>query len=125
MLGIGIIMASAMIVSIRVLMGTSACAAPPPGADLSIAPWFRSLKQPGSGAVCCDIADCRNHPVQADGERYLVWYEGSWLDVPNQAVSDRTDNPTGDYVTCIQRDHWTSGVPDGPRVLCLVRPPRM
>jgi hypothetical protein len=43
--------------------------------------------------------------------------------VPAEAVSDRTDNPTGDYVTCIQRDHWTNGEPDGPRVLCLLKAP--
>jgi hypothetical protein len=45
--------------------------------------------------------------------------------VPTEAVLDRTDNPTGDYVVCIQRDHWTSGVPDGPCILCLVKAPRM
>src|SRR5215471_7027643 len=65
------------------LIAAPAVAAPPPGADMSLAPWFHSLHVP---------------------------------------VSDRDDNPTGDYVTCIQRDHWTSGVPDGPRVLCLFKP---
>ena len=124
--GAGIIVAVAMMITANnVLTNAPANGAPPPGADVTLAPWFRTLKQPDSGAQCCDIADCRNYPVQPDGERYQVWYEGRWLGVPNEAVSDRTDNPTGDYVTCVQRDHWTSGVPDGPRVLCLFRPPRM
>jgi hypothetical protein len=100
----------------------------PPNADPSLAPWFKSLRLPGTGnegTKCCDIADCRNHPVQPDGEHYRVFYEDRWLIVPPEVVSDRTDNPTGDYVTCIQRDHWTSGVHDGPIVRCLIRPPRM
>src|SRR3984957_20120383 len=100
----------------------------PPNADPSLAPWFKSLRLPGTGnegTKCCDIADCRNHPVQPDGEHYRVFYEDRWLIVPPEVVSDRTDNPTGDYVTCIQRDHWTSGVHDEPIVPCLIRPPRM
>ena len=102
--------------------------AAPPNADLRLAPWFKSLRLPGTGeygVLCCDIADCRNYPVRADGQHYLVLYDDRWLVVPADAVSDRTDNPTGDYVTCIQRDHWTNAVPDGPIVRCLIKPPRM
>jgi hypothetical protein len=103
--------------------------AAPPNADPSLAPWFSSLRLPGTdnnkGQKRCDIADCRNHPVQADGEYYRVFYDGRWLIVPSEAVSDRIDNPTGDYVTCIQRDHWTDGIHDGPIIRCLIRPPRM
>jgi hypothetical protein len=106
------------------LMAAYASAAPPPGADLTLAPWFRSLRVPGNGNFCCDISDCRHYPVNADGSRYHVFYENRWLTVPPEAVSDRMDNPTGDYVTCIQRDHWTDGVADGPRVLCLFRASR-
>ena len=69
------------------------------------------------------MSDCRNYPVQADGTHYQVFFDGRWLIVPNGAVSDRTDNPTGNYVTCIQRDHWTNGEPDGTRVLCLFKAP--
>ena len=106
------------------LIATSAFAAPPPGADMSLAPWFHSLRVPGTGNLCCDISDCRHYPVRADGTHYQVLFESRWLTVPSEAVSDRFDNPTGDYVTCIQRDHWTNGEPDGPRVLCLFKAPR-
>lgn len=103
-----------------------AFAAPPPGADTTLAPWFRSLQVPNtnSKALCCDISDCRHYPVRADGTHYQVLYEDRWVIVPTEAVSDRADNPTGDYVTCIQRDHWTDGESDGPRVLCLFKAPR-
>ena len=68
--------------------------AAPRNADPSLAPWFSSLRLPGTddrGPTCCDVDDCRNHPVQADGEPYRVFYEGRWLIVPSEMVSDRTD----------------------------------
>jgi hypothetical protein len=105
-------------------IAASASAAPPPGADMTLAPWFRSLRVPGTQSFCCDVADCRNHPVRSDGTNYHVYFDNRWIRVPSEAVSDRLDNPTGDYVTCIQRDHWTNGEPDGPRVLCLFKAPR-
>jgi hypothetical protein len=107
------------------LAGTSAFAAPPPGSDGTLAPWYHSLRVPGfPDAMCCDVADCRNYPVRTDGDHYQVLYDDHWLTVPTKAVSERVDNPTGDYVTCIQRDHWTSGRADGPRILCFFRAPR-
>jgi hypothetical protein len=106
------------------LIAAPSSAAPPPGADMTLAPWFHSLHVPGTRNLCCDVSDCRHYPVHADGTRYQVFFDHRWLTVPDEAVSDRADNPTGDYVTCIQRDHWTSGEPDGPRVLCLFKAPR-
>jgi hypothetical protein len=91
---------------------------------MTMAPWFRSLRVPGTENRCCDVADCRNYPVRPDGSNYQVFFDDRWLTVPTEVVSDRVDNPTGDYVTCIQRDHWTNGQPDGPRVLCLFKAPR-
>jgi len=106
------------------LTAASAFAAPPPSGDMTLAPWFRSLRVPGKEVLCCDVSDCRNYPVRTDGTHYLVLFENHWLVVPPEAVSDRPDNPTGDYITCIQRDHWTAGTPDGPRVQCLIKAPR-
>ena len=116
--------AAAAGISGSLLMAASALAAPPPDADMTLAPWFHSLQMPGTKNLCCDISDCRNYPVRPDGANYQVFYDNRWLIVPTEAVSDRTDNPTGNYVTCIQRDHWINGVPDGPRVLCLFKAPR-
>ena len=76
--------------------------APPPNADPRLAPWFKSLEVPGTehhGLGCCDIADCRNLPVRTDSEHYLVFHSDRWLVVAPEAVSDRTDNPTGDYIS--------------------------
>jgi hypothetical protein len=113
-----------LVPALSVVIATAAFAAPSQGADMTLAPWYHSLREPGTGNACCDIADCRNYPVRADGGRYQVFYNGYWVAVPPEAVSDRTDNPTGDYVTCIQRDHWIQGVHDGPIVHCLFKAPR-
>jgi hypothetical protein len=112
-----------LFVSACLLFATLAFAKPPPGADTHLASWFRSLRVPGARDLCCDISDCRNYPVRADGTHYQVFFDGRWLIVPTEAVSNRVDNPTGNYVTCIQRDHWTNGESDGPRVLCLFKAP--
>ena len=112
-----------LVISACPIIAAAAFAAPPSDADMALAPWFRSLQQPRNHNLCCDMSDCRNFPVQADGTHYQVFFDGRWLIVPNGAVSDRTDNPTGNYVTCIQRDHWTNGEPDGTRVLCLFKAP--
>jgi hypothetical protein len=118
-------MRAPLLPALLVVIASPALPAPPQGADMTLAPWYHSLREPSTGIACCDIADCRHYPVRADGTHYQVLYEDRWVIVPAEAVSDRADNPTGDYVTCIQRDHWTNGEPDGPRVLCLFKAPRM
>jgi hypothetical protein len=75
-------------------------AEPPADADPALRPWFESLKQPGTGASCCSISDCR--PVQyrlaPDGYEALV---GSmWLHVPDDRVLRHQQNPLGRAVLC-------------------------
>ncbi|MDR3536733.1 MAG: hypothetical protein P4L71_09565, partial [Acetobacteraceae bacterium] len=57
-------------------------AAPPPNADPSLAPWFNSLQQPGSGISCCSIADCRRTDSRVAGDHYEVMIDGQWRAVP-------------------------------------------
>lgn len=73
---------------------------PPPDADMSLAPWFRSLKQPGTGMSCCSIADCRQTDVRVRNGQYQALVEGQWQPVPPNVVLRRTDNPTGRAVVC-------------------------
>ena len=92
-------------------------AAPPPDADMSLAPWFHSLTIPNTGSSCCGAADCRNYPVVVASDGYRVQFRGQWLKVPPAVVQDRWDNPTGDYVTCIIDAAE-------PEVLCFIKAPR-
>ncbi len=89
-------------------------AAPPPDADPAQAPWFNSLRQPGSGISCCSIADCRPVDYRTVGDHYEAYIEGEWRAVPPDKVLTRADNPTGRAVVC-----WTklSGI------MCFVRGP--
>ena len=58
-----IVMAGA---SLGLLAGVAE-ANPPPDADMSLAPWFQSLKQPGTGMSCCSMADCRPADFRIQG----------------------------------------------------------
>ena len=95
-------------------------AAPPPGADPDLAPWFKSLRQPQTNLSCCDRSDCRtvryrivNGHFQAFiGEEFARWQNPphAWVDVPENSVLHREDNPTGEGVAC-----WA-----GSRIICFI-----
>lgn len=91
----------------------------PPGPN---ADWYRSLRQPDTGILCCSVADCR--PVQfrdtpAGYEAYIDKGPGrfddsapnDWVKVPPGTVLHGHDNPTGQGIAC-----WTHGI-----FLCFVR----
>lgn len=104
-----------------VLSSTLAYAAPPDNADPTMAPWFKSLKQPGTGAECCSISDCRAAEVRRDSQGYEVkvdqkWHVASifWLRVPAERIIDERRNPTGGAVLCYTPEAG---------ILCFVPPP--
>jgi len=90
----------------------AALAAPPADSDGHFSGWFQSLKQPGSGASCCSIADCRRRPYRSNRDGYEVLIESQWIEVPGDKIL-RVANPTGDAVVCAI----------GTRVLCFVPGP--
>jgi hypothetical protein len=95
-------------------------AAPPPGADPNLSPWFKSLRQPQTNLSCCDMADCRtvqyrivNGHFQAFiGGEFARWQNPpyAWVDVPDDAVLYHHDNPTGEGVAC-----WA-----GAKIICFI-----
>jgi len=104
----GILLAAASL-----LIGSAAFAAPPENADPSLAPWFQSLKQPGSGMGCCSIADCRPVDSRVVGDHFEAIIQGQWVAVPPEKVLQYQPNPTGHAVAC-----WTPYT----GILCFVRP---
>jgi hypothetical protein len=82
------------------LLSNFAFARPPPNADMSLAPWFQGLRQPGTGMSCCSIADCRQTEFRIAGSHYEALIEGQWRPVPPATILPRTDNPTGHAVVC-------------------------
>lgn len=109
------------------LLPTVAFAAPPDGADPALHGWYQSLQDPVTGGSCCGAADCRHFPTSTytdpDGKtHYRVHVGDAWLPVPDNAILERVDNPTGEIVTCVNQSRFTNGIP-APAVLCLVRAP--
>jgi hypothetical protein len=107
-------------IAVGLALSRAAVAAPPDSPDPALAPWFESLKQPGTGAPCCSIADCRTVEVRQDRDGYEVLIDGRWkmsipfwLRVPPNRIIDRIDNPTNRGVVCF--------TPEGG-ILCFVRP---
>ncbi len=92
----------------------TALAAPPPDADPSMAPWFNSLRQPWTNALCCSMADCRPVDARINGDHYEAFIEGEWRRVPNHLIINRSDNPTGRAVAC-----WTPQA----GIMCFIRGP--
>ena len=77
-------------------------------------------KQPGTGAPCCSIADCRTVEFRQDRDGYEVFIDGRWkmsnpfwLRVPPNRIIDRTDNPTNRAGVCFTPEAG---------ILCFVRP---
>lgn len=115
---------AALVLVPALLVAMIAEARPPAGADLESpeAKWFESLKQPQSGASCCDISDCRKAPVRDAGDHWeflavRAEYGGNgddqWHRIPEDKWLRGKTNPTGETVIC-----WD------PRfgVLCAVKP---
>jgi hypothetical protein len=93
---------------------TAAYARLTPHADPSLATWFQSLTQPGTGISCGSISDCRETDFRITDNHYEALIEGRWLEVPSDKVLPRTDNPTGRAVVCWTREHG---------IMCFVRGP--
>lgn len=99
----------------------TATAAHPPQAEF--ADWFRSLKEPGTGAgfsgpnSCCSLAeDCQMTDYETDAEGlYWITVEGERIQAPPEKILQRTDNPTGRGVACLRHHNGH------PVVRCFVR----
>src|SRR5689334_12264101 len=71
---------------------------PPPNADMTLAPWFQGLRQPGTGISCCSMADCRPTDFRTNGSHYEAMIEGEWRVVPPHVILEQIENPTGHAV---------------------------
>jgi hypothetical protein len=101
-----------LVLAAGLMIAASALAKPPADMDYSLAPWFQSLRQPGTGTSCCSIADCRTTDYRTDGDNYEAMIEGRWIVVPRDKILQGADNPTGRAVVC-----WTPAL----GILCFVR----
>lgn len=83
------------------LIASAAVGAPPENADPTLAPWFRSLAQPGTGISCCSLADCRPVDARITPSGYQIHVKDEWLTVPPEKILRGKENPTGKPVACV------------------------
>lgn len=111
------------VASAILLVSTSVDARPPAGpVDPLIAAWFQSLRRDSDRFPCCNVSDCRTVEAASEGLHYRAhiyrdqfvaddldephWTErfgssrDAWIDVPDNTITVRTDNPTGHPVLC-------------------------
>jgi hypothetical protein len=91
--------AAMLVAAILAGLAGHGAAAPPENADPKLAPWFESLKQPGSGVSCCSIADCRPAEYRLAVDGYEAFLDAKWVRVPEDRVV-RQRNPLGRAVVC-------------------------
>src|SRR5271165_5613726 len=72
--------------TLGLLLTVSAAAAPPQNADPALAPWYRSLLQPGTTVSCCSLADCRPTEYRIKSDHYEALVGGNWLAVPPDKI---------------------------------------
>ncbi|MBV8537652.1 MAG: hypothetical protein JO128_18795 [Alphaproteobacteria bacterium] len=90
-----------MVSAAGLVVASAALGAPPENADPALAPWFRSLAQPGTGISCCSIADCRPVDTRITSGGYEIYVKDQWLTVPPEKVLQGKQNPTGKPVACV------------------------
>ena len=112
---------------ILAMLTVPAMARAPAMSDPDLAPWFRSLRTPSNTMSCCDQSDghiLKDNEIQITSDNsetlargdlhYQISIDGAWVPVPNEAILQRADNPTGQYVA-----FWLPGTTN---ILCFVRP---
>lgn len=100
---------------LAVALSASLAASPFDGdGDGTMALWFRGLRQPETGASCCDVSDCRRtHARRANGGWEAETPIGSWVPVPSDLVLADKAHPGGAAVLC-----WKLSL----GVICFVPP---
>lgn len=90
------------------LLINSAGSAPPENADPELAPFFKSLKIPGTEISCCNLTDCRTVKIRINEKKLQVFIDSkkfiggtdTWVDVPENRILSPRPNPTGEPVAC-------------------------
>ena len=119
-----IFLAAAMVLGVSIM----ADAAPPVGqpVDPAMSNWYQSLKQPGTGAGCCAVADCRPYDSRLVADHYEILLNHRWLAVPNSVVLHR-ENRAGTAVAFLQTQwNYGFGPPPAdfsPDILCFIPGP--
>lgn len=74
--------------------------------------WFKSLKQPVTGASCCDISDCRRAEAEWKNGQWWADVQGEWTPIPKDKELNKASIDGAAYVC--------SGL--ARRIYCFVPP---
>lgn len=84
--------------------------------------WFKSLKMPGSGSSCCDVADCAQTKAEwREGQWWAVVRE-TWTPVPPDRVLKSPHSLDGEAYLCSNPGLAPNGVVNPLVIYCFVPP---
>ena len=119
-----IFLAAAMVLGVSIMANAARPVGQP--VDPAMSNWYQSLKQPGTGAGCCSVADCRPYDSRLVADHYEILLNHRWLAVPNSVVLHR-ENRAGTAVACLQTQwNYGFGPPPAdfsPDILCFIPGP--
>ncbi|WP_146604606.1 hypothetical protein [Rhodoplanes roseus] len=85
--------------------------------DERLRAWFKKLRSPATGAICCDPSDCKRTEADTVGDHHRARLpSGEWVDIPPELVIHDSGNPTGEPVLCALPSVGGSRA----RILCFV-----
>lgn len=79
----------------------------------SRAEWFKSLKQPMTGASCCDISDCKRTKANWEKGQWWADVQGVWTPIPKDKILTDKASIDGEAYVC-------SGF--ARRIYCFIKP---
>ena len=108
-------------------------AAPPANLtpDPLLQAWFKSLRQPETGRLCCAISDCRFVDFTIYDGHYEIQVDGWQYSIPTENVIQGMANPTGRAIACYTYSYFGAPPPPGSppsspqdtiEILCFVPP---
>lgn len=125
-IGLGLVMAlAAVAAAVAAFLASLMFSLPSRSADDHA--WFKALKQPDSGASCCDISDC--HFTEGAEWRADGWYApvlGVMTRMPENKTLWKSVRPDGRAVVCHgpESEYTPMGMtaPRTPTIYCFVPP---
>lgn len=74
--------------------------------------WFKSLRVPGTGISCCDVADCKRVEAVYDHGWFIV-VDGKRMAVPQRAIVRDQTSYDGAAYACIVNVNIRCFIPPG------------
>jgi hypothetical protein len=78
-------------------------------------PWYKTLRQPGTGFSCCNNRDCRPTIARVRGTVIEVMVDGEWVVVPSDKILNVVAPDLNTHVCSAKGPPWQPKI-----IFCVV-----